>query len=790
MSLKRSSIRTSLGITVLVMGLLGLALAIITGEIYRAITLDNQREALEEIIHIKVDEVLKDVVKNTSDLGLSLQTDPKFKQELKNKNRTDIVRYLNEQFHRYFVTMSIIKLEKLIAFDENFNVVGASTEGSSLIGPTSVPCPDLLDRAKQRVGAQRLKVVSELCTTRGKPVVSVLVPVGGLNILGYMLTAVDPTLNLSTTEKTLNMPLSILLSDGQVIYQSKNWHSKGSDQSILNTKYILKDANNDVVYQLNFISDIQGLYEKLRNMRFFIIGAAALATLITALLSVLLLQKTALNPLNKLTHQLRLIHKDKSYLGEKIEVSGNTEFTELGEVFNDMAGELNVLYNTLENMAFTDSLTGMPNRALFYERLEQSIQRVRMNQTSFNLLMLDLDRFKYINDTLGHHIGDQLLQEVGRRLQQSVRSTDTIARLGGDEFAAILPSDESKNTGTVVSEKILKSLSHPIIVGQHNLSVSCSIGLVECPKNGDDINQLMQRADVAMYHAKKNRHGYTFYNPGLDQHNIIQLNLETDLYEALNDNSLELHYQPKISLEKGNTVAVEALLRWNHPKRGNIPPEEFIPLAEHSGLIHPITRWVIDRAVKQCIQWHEQNLILNVAINLSARSLEDTSILDTVRTSLRTSGLAPSYLIVELTESAVMADPYHALNMLSKLSSMGIQISVDDFGTGYSSLAYLKKLPVSEIKIDKSFIIDMNHDSNDEVIVHSTIDLAHNMGLTVTAEGVESEETLQKLTKLGCNQAQGHYLCEPCSADDLSKWFFKSRWGLRANIGQTGKLSN
>ena len=413
-----------------------------------------------------------------------------------------------------------------------------------------------------------------------------------------------------------------------------------------------------------------------------------------------------------------------------------------------------------------------------------------MNSTPFHLLMLDLDRFKYINDTLGHHIGDQLLQEVGRRLQQSVRSTDTMARLGGDEFAAILPSDDSKNTGTVVSEKILKSLNHPIIVGQHNLTVSCSIGLVECPKNGDDINQLMQRADVAMYHAKKNRHGFTFYESSLDQHNIIQLNLETDLYEALNDNSLELHYQPKINLEKGNTIAVEALLRWNHPKRGKIPPEEFIPLAEHSGLIHPLTRWIIDKSLEQCVQWHEQNLKIGVAINLSARSLEDNGILDAIRTGLRTSGIDSSYLSVELTESAVMADPYHAMNILGKLSAMGIQIAVDDFGTGYSSLAYLKKLPVSEIKIDKSFIIDMNHDTNDEVIVHSTIDLAHNMGLLVTAEGVESEETMNKLIKLGCNQAQGHYLCEPCSAEDLSKWFFKSPWGLRANINQSGKLTS
>ena len=784
MSLYRSSIRTSLGLTVFVMGLLGVALAIITGEIYRHLALDNQRQAFEELVHIKIDDILKDVVKKTSELGLSIQTDPKFKRALKNKDADEIQLHLNEQFHRFFVTLSIIKLEKMIAFDTNFDVAGYSSEGSQLLGPTSVPCPDLLDQARKRNGAQRLKVISEICMTRGNPVVAVLVPIGGLRVLGYLLIAVDPILNLSSAEKHLNMPLTIKLTDGQIVYESENYRSRDKQRNHLNANYQLKDLTGNVVYQLDFVSDIETLHKKLGRTRLLIIAAAALATFITALLSVLLLQKTALNPLSKLTKQLHLVRKDKAHLGERVEVTGNVEFTQLADVFNDMAGELNVLYNTLENMAFTDSLTGMPNRALFYERLEQAVNHVQANQSTFFLLMMDLDRFKYINDTLGHHIGDQLLQEVGRRLQQSIRSTDTIARLGGDEFAAILQSDEGKNAGSIVAEKIIKSFNHPIIVGQHNLSVSCSIGLVHCPYDGNDINQLMQRADVAMYHAKKNRHGYTFYESGLDRHNIIQLNLETDLYEALNDNDLHLFYQPKIDLQKGNTVGVEALLRWNHPKRGAIPPEEFIPLAEHSGLIHPLTRWIIESSLAQCAIWHEKNFKIGIAINLSARNLEDSSILDTVRSALRTTGLDPNYLSVELTESTVMADPYHALDMLGKLHDMGVKIAVDDFGTGYSSLAYLKKLPVTEIKIDKSFVMDMNQDSSDEVIVHSTIDLGHNMGLNVTAEGVESEETMNKLVKLGCNMAQGHYLCPPCSPDELTQWFFKSKWGLRATINR------
>ncbi|MGD8886442.1 MAG: diguanylate cyclase, partial [Gammaproteobacteria bacterium] len=591
MSLYRSSIRTSLGLTVLIMGLLGVALAIITGEIYRHLALENQRNAFEELVHIKVDDILKNVIKKTSELGLSVQSNTGFRQALRNNKAQEIQEQLNQQFHRFFVTMSIIRLEKLIAFDMDFDVTGYSSEGSPRLGPTSAPCPDLLDQARQRKGAERLKILSELCMARGSPVVAVLVPIGGIRLKGYLLVAVDPTLNLSEAEKHLNMPVTIKDADGQIVYESDNWPARDTDRKIVNSYYTLHDARGNPVYHMTFASDVQNLYEKLGQTRLFIIAAAALATLITALLSLYLLQKTALNPLSKLTRQLNLVRKDKAHLGDRVSVTGNIEFVELADVFNDMSGELNVLYNTLENMAFTDSLTGLPNRALFYERLENAVNRVRINDSSFFLLMLDLDRFKYINDTLGHHIGDQLLQEVGGRLQGAMRSTDTIARLGGDEFAAIVPAEESKQAGNTVAEKILKALNHPIIVGQHNLSIGASIGLVQCPIDGHDINQLMQRADVAMYHAKKNRHGYTFYDSTLDRHSIIQLNLETDLYEAMKNGDLHLFYQPKIDLKTGSTVAVEALLRWNHPRRGNIPPEEFIPLAEHSGLIHPLTRW-------------------------------------------------------------------------------------------------------------------------------------------------------------------------------------------------------
>jgi len=780
----KSSIQTSLGLTVLVMGLVGIFLTIITGEIYRHQALENQRTALEALVKLKVDDILQDTLKKTSNLGLSIQSDRNFRNAYQEKGSLRVQSQLDQQFHRLHVTLDVLKLEKLIAFDKNFNVVGHSSEGSRLFGPTTVPCPDIVDLALTRTGAERIKVISELCLARGKPVVSVLVPIGGAWLQGYLLIVVDPTLNISAAEKHLAMPLKIISPNKAVMFESPGWPNENADNTYIIAKNTLYDARNIPVLELSFASDVAALYKKLEQTRILIIIAAAVATLLTGLLSLLMLQKSALKPLSILTKQLQLVRQDKTHLGERVSVSGNIEICELADDFNDMTGELHILYNTLENMAFTDSLTGLPNRALFYDRLEQATQLGLQKNAPFLLLMLDLDRFKYINDTLGHHIGDQLLQEVGMRLQNSVRTTDTIARLGGDEFAAILPTNNAERAGVTIAEKILKSLSTPVIIDKRNLTISASIGIVRCPIDGDNSNQLLQRADVAMYHAKNNHHGYTFYDNELDKHSILQFNLEADLYEAIENNNLELYYQPKVDLASGQTVAVEALLRWNHPERGFIPPDDFIPLAEHSGLIHPLTRWVINTALKQCAEWHETGLKIGIATNLSARSLEDTQILDTVRTALRTTRVNPRFLSLELTESAVMADPHRAMEVMSSLCSLGTQISVDDFGTGYSSLAYLKKLPVSELKIDKSFVMDMNKDSSDEVIVHSTIDLAHNMGLVVTAEGVEDQEIWDKLYALGCNLAQGYYMCKPCSAANLSKWFFKSPWGLRASIGK------
>ena len=773
------SLRTSLIAAVLIMGVLGMMLAMFTGEIYRHLAFDNQREHFVNLVRLKVHDLLDEAINNTSALGLSVQTNKRFRQALASDDKQALQNTLNEQFHRFFVTLEILKLEKLYAFDTNFNLLGYSSEGSPAVDATVLPCPGIIAQAKNRTGAARLKSISKLCLTNKRPYISVIVPIGGIRLQGYLLVAINPTLNLVGIEKALGTPLTLSVANGDVVYTSKSWPASES-KNILESHYIQKNQHGQPIYNFNFATDVESLFNQLAKTRLIILVSASIITIIAVLLSLALLKKTAITPLATLTRQLKRVRKDNTHLGESVLVTGNAEVSELAQDFNAMSSELHVLYKTLENMAYTDSLTGLPNRAYFYDRLDQLASNTGKTHCGFLLLVFDLDRFKYVNDTLGHNMGDILLQKIADRLQNAVRATDLIARLGGDEFAAIMIiDDDHPGAAEAIAKKFLAITSQPLKIKDHQLTIGASIGIANCPLDGKDSHQLMQRADLAMYHAKKNRQGYTFYESHLDKHTLIQLNLELELKDAIDNNQLELYYQPKINLHNHCTTGVEALARWFHPERGFISPDEFIPLAEQTGLIHSLTRWVINTALQQCARWHKTGNMISVAVNISALSLENSDLLDVVNNALQRSGVAAHWLSLELTETAVMTNPDRAMEMLTRLQYAGVHISVDDFGTGYSSLAYLKKLPVGDIKIDKSFVMEMDQDGSDAVIVRSTIDLAHNMGLSVIAEGVENKAVWDLLAELGCDNAQGFYMCRPCNADDLVQWLETSEWGYK-----------
>src|SRR3954447_5905553 len=422
-----------------------------------------------------------------------------------------------------------------------------------------------------------------------------------------------------------------------------------------------------------------------------------------------------------------------------------------------------------EHQALHDALTGLPNRELFRDRIDQTIRTSRRNGETAVVMIMDLDHFKEINDTLGHHMGDALLQEVSSRLRAALRDSDTVARLGGDEFGVLLPSVSHAEDAAAVAQQLLADLREPFVLDGMRLEIDASIGLALHPRHGEDNETLQQRADIAMYSAKQAGRGYALFEPELDRHSPRRLALAGGLRSAINEGQIRLYYQPKAELHTGRIMGVEALARWDHPEFGIVGPSEFVPIAEQTGLITPLTSFVLDAAIRQVRDWKAAGLELSVAVNLSARSFLDTQLAVEIPRLLNRWGVDAELLELEITESMLMTEPTGAEAPLPRLSETGLTLSVDDFGTGYSSLANLKRLPVDVIKIDKSFVMEMAVDASDAVIVRSTIDLAHNLGLRVVAEGVESEDAWRQLEALGCDYAQGFYLSRPLPAEAATR---------------------
>jgi diguanylate cyclase (GGDEF)-like protein len=422
-----------------------------------------------------------------------------------------------------------------------------------------------------------------------------------------------------------------------------------------------------------------------------------------------------------------------------------------------------------EYQAVHDALTDLPNRTLFRQRIQAAVARGRADG-GFAVVIMDLDRFKEINDSMGHHAGDALLVEVSRRVEGALRTSDMVARLGGDEFGLLLGAPTGAAGLETVLDLVREAIEAPIMFHDVPLAISASIGVAAFPEHGGDVETLLRHADVAMYAAKRSDLPFAVYDEADNRSDPSRLKLIAELRRGLRRRELVLHYQPMARLANGVVDSVEALVRWNHPERGLVFPDAFIPLAQETGLIRPLTRYVLEEAVRQAREWQRAGLELSVSVNLSARNLLDVDFPDQVERLLTEAGLPPALLELEITETTMLSDGARTKSALDRLSALGIRISIDDFGTGYSSLAYLRRLPISEIKIDRSFVMNMDGCEDDAVIVRSTIDLGRNLGLSVVAEGVESEHVWAELRRLGCTSAQGYYLTRPVPANELRTW--------------------
>jgi len=427
----------------------------------------------------------------------------------------------------------------------------------------------------------------------------------------------------------------------------------------------------------------------------------------------------------------------------------------------------------IEHLAYHDSLTGLPNRAMLMDRLGHALSQAQRLNQQLAVLFIDLDRFKLVNDSLGHHVGDQLLQEIARRLRATLRENDTVARVGGDEFQVVVCNVAGATDAARIAEKLMRALGEPFTLEGQELHVTASLGVSLFPRDGASGELLLKYADTALYEAKgEGRNAYRFFSPEMNAQAHGRLRLENDLRRAVERGELELHYQPQLDLATGEVCAVEALVRWRHPVRGLVPPNAFIPMAEETGLVLGIGEWVLNEACRQVARWQRDGLAdnvsaLRVAVNISARQLQRPGLDGAVRRALSLSGLAPECLELEITESSVMLDPLHAQSVLQSLRDLGVLLSIDDFGTGYSSLAYLKRLPLDRLKIDRSFIGGIPADSDDAAIVETIIVMTHKLGLRVIAEGVETLEQRLQLVRQGCDEMQGFLLAHPVPADEL-----------------------
>lgn len=569
----------------------------------------------------------------------------------------------------------------------------------------------------------------------------------------------------------------------------QQWRRQNSGQASLQSNILdIEVALNDLNYSTRYV----GLINDQNQVLIAVLQRSiseALAPFLTLQLNLLVL--TILGALvftagsiftsRRLTKPLMELVKSAEMLGKgdysvSIQTNSTDEIGDLGRTFNRMRNAIAERERKISKLAYWDELTQLPNRAFFTEQLQIFSENYQNHDSTFSVLMMDLNRFKHVNDVLGHSAADKLLTGVAERLKSSCKSdNDIVARLGGDEFGIIL-ANTNTDTALDIARRLQSALETPIALNDSFVDLSAGVGIANYPEHTNDIEEMLSRAEIAMYAAKNSPGGVCVYDSDLDGSNEENLSLISEIKLAVEQNQLSLFVQPKIDFLTGKVLAVEALVRWNHPERGLLYPDMFIPFAEQTGHISKISHWMLSEASRYAALWQKEGLNIALAVNLSARDLIDIELPNKLKQILIKHGLSADSLSLEITESSIISDPERALETLERISKMGISLSIDDFGTGYSSLAYLKRLPVNELKIDKSFVLNLEHDHNDVTIVKSTIELGHNLGLKVVAEGIENRKCWDILKSMGCDYGQGYLMSKPMNANQFIEW--NKYWSL------------
>jgi diguanylate cyclase (GGDEF)-like protein len=745
-------------LAIILLGVISAVTVYVNARTYRELAFNFQRQYMTRLVATEAADILSDEAKSARRLGLMIQGLESFRRPLAAGDTRGVSAVLDAQFRQAPVTSNAVNLVELYAFDRDFKLAGAS---SGKANDNGIICPDLVTRLKLRQGARRLKPLYALCLFDGKPYLASMAPAGGLVPTGYIQIITDPVPKISGIGSHLKMPVRISLPDDTLVYVTPDW-TVDSEAHDVQADYMLLANESRPALKITALRNADSLVMQIDKTNNRLLLIVALIIVATVVLALLLVKYSVLKPLRDLSHQLI-----DEWAGRKNE-SGELSVPEKDMPVSFHA--LGELYETLHDMAIRDPLTGIYNRALLEDRLKQLIVESRRIPGRAAVLLMDLVRFKYVNDLLGHHTGDLLLQDVVRRIAGEVRESDTLARLGGDEFVVILP-DADLEQATQVAQKIIQSMDSEFEVEGHKLTASISVGIVLMPEHGDDVDTLLRNADYAMYSAKESKQGYAIYDPSTtDDAALARMSLDGVLNEDIEQNDLYLVYQPVIEVKTGRVNYIETLVRWRQPDGKILMPDIFIRVAEQSGLIGQLSEWVIENACRELAVLQQDNPGLCIGVNLSMHNLHDFNLIEKIRSVLERHQLVPAALLLEITETGVMLDPNQVIKTLDQLASLGVRLSIDDFGTGHSSLLHLKRMPVHTLKVDKSFVIDMDSDEENASIVRATIDLAHSLGLSVTAEGVESGVVLDMLKDMGCDFSQGYYVGKPIMLQEMQVW--------------------
>jgi len=759
---------TGLMIMIILLGVISAATVFVNAHTYRDLAYDFQHQYMTQMLAAETAGILEEEERNALGLGLSIQNSENFWEVFKTSDTDTISALLDELYQQAKVTPNLVNLVAYFIFDTDFVLLGRSSRrGTTAVDGGMLFCPSLVDRARQRTGPARLEPLHQLCLRDGQAYLAILVPVGEQPLSGYLQVVIDPVPQLQRIGSRLKMPVQIRRKDGTILHSTPGWATERSAHEV-RVNYPLSAGDSRPVLIISAQRNPDPLVVQIEKTNKRLQIVVVLIILATVALALLILRYSVLKPLRDISQLFRIGRKRDSAAADIVpEGSEPVSFQALGQ-----------LYETLHDMAIRDPLTGTYNRALLEDRLKQVIVEHRRTPGKAAILLIDLVRFKYVNDLLGHHVGDLLLREVVERVGHVLRESDTLARLGGDEFVIILPDTDAAQASQV-AEKIIQSMTPQFEVDKHKLSTAVTIGIALMPDHGEDVETLLRNADYAMYSIKNKRRGYALYDPATREDiEVDRMQLDGILNEDIQRNDLFLVYQPVIEFGTQRISYLEALVRWRQPDNRILMPGDFVRVAEQSGLIRQLSAWIIDTVCRELIMLQQDTPGLRAGINLSMHNLRDLDLKEQIQDALSRYHLSPDDLLLEITETSVMLDPDQVTATLGQLAEMGLSLSIDDFGTGHSSLVYLKRLPVNMLKVDRSFVVDMDTDEDNFSIVRATIDLAHSLGLAVTAEGVETGAVYAQLRGMGCDYYQGYYVGTPKDREAIAEWLQENRRGI------------